>query len=107
MAKRGPTAPRSPQPAAPPEVSPTARRLAETIVQPLERFLHVEAASGIVLLTAALAALVWANSPWGHSYERVWHTPLMFGVGAFTFTQSLHFWINDGLMVLFFFAVGL
>src|SRR5262245_46251425 len=103
----GASTPRSPRPEAPPEVSPPARRLAASIVQPLEHFLKIEAASGIVLLSAALVALVWVNSPWGDIYDHVWHTPLTFGAGSYTFTRSMHFWINDGLMVLFFFAVGL
>jgi NhaA family Na+:H+ antiporter len=81
--------------------------MAARVLGPLERFLHVEAASGIVLLLGALAALIWANSPWAASYEHLWHTPITFGIGTFTFTESLHFWINDGLMVIFFFVVGL
>jgi NhaA family Na+:H+ antiporter len=76
-------------------------------VRPLCKFLHVQAASGIVLLAAAVVALLWANSPWSESYEHVWHTPIAISVGSATFEESLHFWINDGLMVLFFFVVGL
>jgi Na+:H+ antiporter, NhaA family len=73
----------------------------------LERFLHVEAAGGIVLLLAAAVALGWANSPWAHSYEALWHAPVTLGVGTVVSTQSLHFWINDGLMTIFFLVVGL
>ena len=73
----------------------------------LERFLHVEAAGGIVLLLASAVALGWANSPWAHSYEALWHAPVTFGVGSLISTQSLHFWINDGLMTIFFLVVGL
>jgi NhaA family Na+:H+ antiporter len=91
----------------PPEVSEPARRLAGNIVRPIERFLSIEAASGIVLLVAAVGALVWANSPWGHLYERLWQAPVTIGVGSFTLTHPLHFLINDGLMVVFFFVVGL
>ena len=61
----------------------------------------------MVLLAAAVVALVWANSPWAESYERFWHTAVTFGIGPFTSSQSLHFWINDGLMTVFFFVVGL
>jgi NhaA family Na+:H+ antiporter len=67
----------------------------------------VEAASGILLLIAAALALAWANSPWRGAYEALWHTRLAIGVGAFTFERDLHFLINDGLMVVFFFVVGL
>jgi NhaA family Na+:H+ antiporter len=91
----------------PPEASDLARRVTAKIFRPLERFLHIEAASGIVLLVAAVVALAWANSPWAASYEHLWHTPLTLGVGQHLFTQTLHFWINDGLMVIFFLVVGL
>lgn len=91
----------------PPETWAPARRVAEAIVRPLERFLHVEAASGIVLLIAATVAMVWANSPWKGSYDHLWHTPIAIRFGGFEFAESLHFWINDGLMVIFFFVVGL
>lgn len=94
-------------PSAPPGAWPVARRVAGAVVRPLERFLHVQAASGIVLLAAAIIALVWANSPWRHSYEALWSVPISFGIGAHRASQPLHFWINDGLMVVFFFVVGL
>jgi Na+:H+ antiporter, NhaA family len=95
------------RPSVAPETWEPARRVAEKILAPLERFLHVEAASGIVLLVVALVALAWANSPWSSSYEGLWHTPVTVGVGSHVFTQTLHFWINDGLMAIFFFVVGL
>jgi Na+:H+ antiporter, NhaA family len=71
------------------------------------RFLSVEAMSGIVLLSAAAAALVWANSPWSHSYEALWHVTIDIGLGALLPAQDLHFWVNDGLMTVFFLVVGL
>jgi len=100
-------APSKPPMSLPPEVWGPAHSLALRIVRPVERFLHVQAASGAVLLVMAVVALVWANSPWGHLYDALWHTPVVLGIGPFTFTQSLHFWINDGLMTIFFFVVGL
>jgi NhaA family Na+:H+ antiporter len=81
--------------------------MAARVLRPLERFLHVEAASGVLLLAAAVVALAWANSPWSESYEHLWHTPVTIGFGRFVSTQSLHFWINEGLMTVFFFVVGL
>lgn len=101
--------PRLPVPPGPPapETSALARRVAAKILQPLERFLHIQVASGIVLLVAAVIALAWANSPWSSSYEHLWHTPITVGVGQHMFTRTLHFWINDGLMVIFFLVVGL
>ncbi|MCC6553254.1 MAG: Na+/H+ antiporter NhaA [Polyangiaceae bacterium] len=90
-----------------PETWAPARRVADRLLRPLERFLHVEAASGIVLLAAAVVALVWANSAWAASYEALWHTPITLGIGRHVLTQSIHFWVNDGLMTIFFLVVGL
>ncbi len=90
-----------------PEAWIPARRAVARILRPIERFLHVEASSGVVLLVAAVVALVWANSPYADSYERFWHAPVILGIGSFTSTTNVHFWINDGLMVVFFFVVGL
>jgi len=73
----------------------------------LERFLHIEAVSGVVLLFAAAVALIWANSPYAHSYHSFWHLPFSIGLGDLAFSQSLHFWINDGLMTVFFLVVGM
>lgn len=82
------------------------RRAAEAVAAPLRRILQIEAASGIVLLVAAAAALVWANlSP--DSYEGLWHVPIGARIGPWSYEQPLHFWINEGLMTLFFFVVGL
>jgi NhaA family Na+:H+ antiporter len=86
---------------------PRAQLLAERAFTTLERFLHIEAASGIVLLIAAAAALIWANSSLAASYHELWHAPLSIGLGGFAFSQSLHFWINDGLMTVFFLVVGM
>ena len=82
---------------------PVADRVAAT----LERFLHVEAIGGLVLLIATAAALVWANSPIGATYHALWHTPVSFGIGERSLSYSLEFLINDGLMTIFFLVVGL
>jgi NhaA family Na+:H+ antiporter len=73
----------------------------------VDRFLAIEAASGVVLLLAAAAALAWANSPAADRYQALWHTPLGIRLGGWSFERDLHFWINDGLMTVFFFVVGL
>lgn len=86
---------------------PRAHLLAERAFATLERFLHIEAASGIVLLLAAAAALIWANSSFAHSYHALWHLPLSIGIGDWAYSQSLHFWINDALMTVFFLVVGM
>ncbi len=92
---------------APPEAWEPLLRLARLAGRPLERFLRIEAASGILLLVAAAVALVWANSPWARGYVHLWHTPLGIRVGTFTFARTLEWFVNDGLMVIFFFVVGL
>ncbi|RYZ56416.1 MAG: Na+/H+ antiporter NhaA, partial [Proteobacteria bacterium] len=74
---------------------------------PVEKFLAVEASSGILLLIVAAVALIWVNSPWSESYEALWHTNLGLSLGNWSFQRDLHFWINDGLMTIFFFVVGL
>jgi NhaA family Na+:H+ antiporter len=79
----------------------------ERALSALQQFLHVEAISGIVLLAAAAAALLWANSPFAHSYHEVWNLQVPLRFGAFAFERPLHFWINDGLMTIFFLVVGL
>ncbi len=70
-------------------------------------FLQIEAAGGVVLLLATVAALVWANSPLSASYRTFWHTTIAVRVGGQGITQDIRHWINDGLMTLFFFVVGL
>lgn len=84
-----------------------ARAFVKAIAGPISSFLHIQAASGILLLLSSAAALVWANSPWHASYEHLWHVPFSIGAGDLSFSKPLHFWINDVLMVVFFFVVGL
>lgn len=81
--------------------------LAERAFARFQRFLHIEAVSGAVLLVAAAIALVWANSSFQHSYHELWHLPFSIGIGELVFSRSLHFWINDGLMTFFFLVVGM
>jgi NhaA family Na+:H+ antiporter len=85
---------------------PRAQVLAERAFCAIERFMHIEAVSGVVLLAAAALALIWANSPVSGSYHALWHTPLSISFGSLSVSQSLHFWINDGLMTVFFLVVG-
>jgi NhaA family Na+:H+ antiporter len=69
--------------------------------------MHDQASSGIVLVVVAVIALVWANSPWYHSYEELFETHITIGFGRWALNESLHYWINDALMAIFFFVVGL
>jgi NhaA family Na+:H+ antiporter len=79
----------------------------DKVTKPLEKFLHVEAASGVVLLLCALVALVLANSPASEWYLKLWKTPVGFSLGSFEMVHPLYHWINDGLMAIFFFVIGL
>jgi NhaA family Na+:H+ antiporter len=87
--------------------SSTTRAAAVLLVRPFQRFFALESASGILLLVAALAALVWANSPFAGSYFRLWQTVGTAGLGPLVVSKPLLLWINDGLMAIFFFVVGL
>jgi len=72
-----------------------------------EWFVHSEVIGSILLLACTVIALVWANSPWAGVYDDLLHTYIGVSWGEATFKLNLHHWINDGLMVIFFFVVGL
>ncbi|MFO0411093.1 MAG: Na+/H+ antiporter NhaA [Planctomycetota bacterium] len=75
---------------------------------PVKRFLHIEATSGVVLMLCTLIALVIANSPWDHAFEEFWHTHVAFEFGKLKIDGHLgHLIVNDVLMTIFFFVVGL
>ena len=77
------------------------------LIRPFQEFAARETSGGILLLLCTVAALVWVNSAWAPSYEALWHTKLIVGLGDRTLDRDLHFWVNDGLMAIFFFVVGL
>jgi len=81
--------------------------LAERLARPLRRFLAIEAASSLLLLAATGIALAAANSPWRDAWSHFWHQRVAFEVGSFELALSLGHWVNDALMALFFFTVGL
>ncbi len=81
--------------------------LVSRMLRPFQQFVATEAAGGIVLLVSAIAALIWSNSPASHGYFALWERTLTVGPEGFALTESLHGWINDGLMVVFFLLVGL
>ena len=76
-------------------------------LRPLQDFLRTEAFSGLLLMVAVVVALIWANSPWSASYEQLWSTPISLRIGSFELALDLRHWINEGLMTLFFFVIGL
>jgi len=79
----------------------------EIILQPFQRFAHQEAAGGVVLFLATVTALVWANSPWSEGYFAYLQGNLDVGAGPFRTSHSIHHWINDALMAIFFFVMGM
>ena len=79
----------------------------DTLLSPLDEFIHRQTTSGMLLMLCAVIALIIANSPWAESYQHLIHTPLSISFGDLALDKSLQHWINDGLMALFFFVVGL
>lgn len=77
------------------------------IATPFEDFLHKQTTTGLVLMGMTIIALVLANTPLYAHYEHIFHTHLKISLGSFNLDYSLHHWINDGLMALFFFVIGL
>ena len=79
----------------------------QRLVRPFQEFADLEASGGLLLIGCTVAALIWANSPFAGSYFHFWHMDLTFGRIGGLLAKPLHFWINDGLMALFFLLVGL
>ncbi|GAA1504643.1 Na+/H+ antiporter NhaA [Nocardioides humi] len=85
----------------------TAEARDARVAPSLRHFIHTEAASAGLLVAVALVALAWANSPWSDGYERLWHQTLELTFAGGGLSMDLHHWVNDGLMVVFFFVIGL
>ena len=83
------------------------KTIIEKIMAPVSRFIHLEYTSGIVLLASVVIAIAWANSPFHEFYEHLWHINFSVGFDDFMLSHPLHIWINDGLMAIFFFVIGL
>jgi len=83
------------------------RAIPRRLVRPLQDFLRTSTASAAPMFVAAVAALVWANSPWWESYERLWATRVTIGVGRWAIHEDLHFWVGEGLMTFFFLLAGM
>lgn len=90
-----------------PDVASIPARPIERVTAPFERFLHIEAASGVVLLACTLIALAFANSSMASAYQAFWEQPLRVLIGGYGLDYPLWYWVNDGLMTLFFFVIGL
>ncbi len=89
------------------DVAARTSRAAARVELPVAEFIHTQGAGGLLLLCAAIAAMVWANSPFASSYFRFWNATISFDFGLMHVSKSLHHWINDGLMAIFFFLVGM
>ncbi len=88
-----------------PSALPAAR--IDRALDPLKRFIAIESASGVLLLIAAAVALALANSPWAESFQDFWKTHFRMALGPWAIDESLLHWVNDGLMTIFFFVIGL
>jgi NhaA family Na+:H+ antiporter len=81
--------------------------LIQSMEGPFQAFTHAESTGGVLLLAATTVALLWANSPWADAYTALWSTPVSVAIGSLVLTESLTEWINEGLMAMFFFVIGL
>ena len=88
------------------QLPPQRSSLGASVAQPMSRFLHIEAAGGMLLVVAAVVALIWANA-WPDSYESFWSTEVRIDVGDYEFAEDFQHLVNDLLMGLFFFVVGM
>lgn len=82
-------------------------RVFRRVLSPFEQFIHQQSTSGLLLMAAAIVALFLANSRWAEDYLHFIHTPALIGIGDWGIRMSLHHWVNDALMAIFFFVVGL
>ena len=90
-----------------PTFSSSDRVLAKSVVRPFQRFMHREASGGIILIVATAAALIWANSPASDAYFDLWHAHASIHVSSWHLDLSMNQVVNDMLMAVFFFVVGL
>jgi NhaA family Na+:H+ antiporter len=90
----------------PKRITPTAAPILR-LARPFQEFAARETSGGALLLICTGAALLWANSPWANSYTALWHAPFTVGFESVHLSRELHFWVNEALMAVFFFVVGL
>ena len=87
--------------------TPITKLALERVLRPFQQFVETGAIGGIILLATTVVALLWANSPWTPSYEHLWEQKLVIGPAGTPLEMTLHQWINDALMAVFFLLVGL
>ncbi len=88
-------------------ITESHRDLSAQVARPLRKYLATETGSAGLLLPAAIIALIWANSPLSGSYDSLWHTDLSISLGSGSISLDLRQWLDEGLMALFFFVIGL
>lgn len=86
---------------------PKKTPIEQWFLEPINQFINKSSTSGIILFLSAIAALIFANSPWHETYHSMWSHKFSIGYDNFIISKDLHHWINDGLMSVFFFVVGL
>ena len=79
----------------------------ERVSTPFEHFLHAQTTTGLILILMTILALILANSPLAEIYSHFFHTKIDLTIGSWSISHSIHHWINDGLMAIFFFIIGL
>ena len=94
-------------PSTPEAVRSKRRSVAARLLGPTLRFLSTESGRAGLLIAAAVTALVWANSPWSGAYEALLSSEAGISIADWSLNLSLEHWVNDGLMALFFFVIGL
>ena len=77
------------------------------VIEPIQRFINNSTTSGIILFSSAIIAILLSNSPWSHAFHELWELEFSVGFAGKEISKSIHHWINDGLMAVFFFVVGL
>ena len=87
--------------------TPKAAQVIHTLRAPVTDFMNLESSGGLVLIFISIAAMIWANSPLGDVYEHFIHTPINLSIGSLELNGSFQHWVNDGLMAIFFYVVGL
>ena len=107
MSESGTPTPGSARPAVEPTWSRSDRTVPRVVLRPLQEFLQTSTSGAILLFAAVVVALLWANSPWKDAYDELWLTRVSVGVGSWSIDKDVRFWIDDGLMTLFFLVVGL
>ena len=91
-----------------PEIArPTTPLPIDRLIRPFQEFSSREASSGLLLMAVTAIALLWANSRWSDAYFALWELPIAISVGEFVLSETALHWINDGLMAMFFFVIGL